>query len=983
MSSIPNAYQPLIGFCPPVRLNCPNCWCSRSSISPRRPVLTLKHHQSFRSDLKASAGKSAAYDTWARVRAAVSLSRVFADHLGEHALHRLSDHKYKVVCPFHNDKNPSLHIDDSLGLFHCFGCSAKGSVIDFEQLTGGHRSVSTALRSLAAKYPPIALILRQTSIKLTRQADGDGGINNEDSDNGDSSLPARGSTADAAPPQISRRIRLTQIAIVRDVLRDAASVYLASLWNPDTPRALQYLQNDRRLGVPTLRAFGCGFAPPQARPAFILSQLTSQGHEPYNLSLAGITRAINRSRNDITSSSSNSSTEQNDTKYYDIFRDRVVFPIRDLGGHVISFAARALPDAPPSAPKYINGADSLVFSKRESLFGADLAATAPSATVDDGFIIVLEGYLDVMSLFDRTQGRAACVATMGTSASVAQLRAAYKLLKDPIDGKVIINFDADDAGIKSVERLCDSVIPQLHDCAHAFYITFPPPPAKDADDFLNALGEADDYVEIILNSARPWYQWRGDRIVQAEAARLERVENSSDGVDQEAFNEGALTDTKQSSFDIVLSEFMRVQQDDMVVAFGATPDSLKKSTVAKQPAPCSDEVKTALAEIVASAHKCLPWLNVAALVQSWADCLTRSTPSVMVQLYDDIINRTERLTRTWRHLSLQTQVYWMPPAPWLLAELPEWKRKRLGYGSSDLLDREQEDGIDIVGSYSSASTNSFSESKLMRQSMEKIQFQNKYIMPILNARQCDRVKRLKSAPRRSAEEIILRALIFAPEADRLDGLSALVEVMIRCQERNLPFWTSAEREQLFEYLASVEGPMSAEEMAAYLEEYEWFTPEIEELFLPIEEETDYEWQEIRRLEYKNPLAVVKITAGSVEKMAGIVASRKALDNSGDILQQLVEKRALLHSNSVSPAENQQLTGELEELTAKQFALHSEIDRSKFLTSEELAERKEKMEAEAEKLKWENERKQLLKDLEGNETLPFPEWMKSNNENEPE
>lgn len=946
-------------------------------LEPRRIIRYVPSRLSLRGVPRAAdPAASDASNVWARVRVAVPLSRVFADRLGNHVLHRLSEHKYKVVCPFHNDKNPSLHIDDSIGLFHCFGCAANGSIIDFEQLMAGHRSISTALRSLASKYPPIAKVLNYTSNSS------DGPTNQcDDSSPG----VVAHSESSRLVPRLSRRARITQISIALDVLREAASAYIEELWNPDNSFAVHYLCNVRNLSLPTLQAFSCGFAPSHLNSSFILSRMKSLGYEPHHVELAGIARAVNRILRD-NNIVRDSGEDEDSLRFYDVFRDRVVFPIRDKNARIISFAARSLPNAPPSAPKYVNGADSPVFSKRRTLFGADLAVNAPSAKVEDGFVIVLEGYLDVMTLFDRTQGRAACVATMGTSASEAQLRAAYDLLKDPVDGKVIINFDGDDAGFKSVERLCDFVIPELYDCAHAFYVAFPPFSVKDADEFLNSIGTADEYVEGLLQIARPWYQWRGDRIVDAELDRMQStiskdIESRSTKYRDIELSDLGMEDESDSS--IILAEILRKQQDDMAVAFGASPESQKNLISDRDPPPCSEEVLGALAEIIACAHKCLPGLNVAALSQSWVDSLSRSTPTIMLSLYHKLIAQTERLTRPWRHLSVQTQVYWMPPAPWLLAELPRWKRNSLGYGSDGSLGAEQSDTENLLDYRNPLNSNSRDlEPKYLQRSKETIDFQNKYVIPFFEARQCERTKRLKLAPRRSAEEIVLRALIFASEENRLDGLSALVEIMIRCQEKGLPFWTSIEREKLFEYLASLEGPVSPDEMGAYLEEYEWFTAEIEELFMSVEDETDMEWKEIRMLELKSPVEIVKTTASSVEKMAVIVASRQALNKSGDILQEMVEKQALMESD-LPVTSQEQLAKEINSLASKQMELQYDIDGKKFLTPDELAEQNQEMEEAAREAKMESERLQLLAELEETETLAPPEWMENNESSQSE
>lgn len=968
------------------------------SLPPQRCFvrsITCNVSESLNTSSKTNPSSSSdSYSIWSQVKVAVPLSRVFSDHLGENSLHHLSAHKYKVVCPFHNDKNPSLHIDDDLGLFHCFGCSAKGSVIDFEQLTAGHRSVSMALRSLASKYPPISSILHNSSIHLssnpTSQIDIDNNINIQNSDKN---------------VRISRRVHLAQIAITRDVLQQALPIFTKAFWDMNTSEGMLYLRNERRISTPTLRAFSCGFAPSHPTRSFILEKLKKEGHTPEDIVLSGLVR---------TSEYQQSNSEQNDNsvRHYDLFHERVLFPIRDKEGQVLSFAGRTLPTSSTSkSSKYLNGPDSPIFSKRDLLFGVDLAVTAPSATVEDGFVIVVEGYLDVLVIFDRTQGRVACVATMGTAATVKQLQKSYELLADPADGKVIINFDSDDAGVKSVERLCDSVFPKLVDCAHAFYIAFPPQPAKDADEFMVCGGEGDTYVEMLLANAVPWYQWRGDRIVQAEIERIDKLEeqekleqgNDTNGRNLNGMNkrnserewientEQRMRDERdnEGNFEAILSEFIRAQSDDFVVAFGANPGEIKPTAKRKERPKCSEEVLDQLAEIIATSNRCLPGLNVPALAQAWVDSLSYSSISRMIPMQQKLISLTEQKSKRWEHLSMQTQMYWLPPPPWLLDELPGWKRKSLGYGleSIDPIADSDDDGGNGDDGYSL-----LDDTKYMKRSIERLKYQEEHVLPYLKARQSGQVKRLKEAPRRSAEEILLRTLIFSNEADRLDGLQALLDVIIRCGENKMPFWTCGKRESLFEYLVSVEGPMGYEEMAAYLEEYEWFTEEIEELFMPIEEEMDLEWKEIKMLEMTKPIQVVSSVAESVETMAKIVAKRKALDTTEEILGTILKKKRAMQiqeeihdidRNDKKEGEDgktlddlqKQLQMELELLKERQMKLNSEIDGSKFLRPDEMEEQQNEMEEMKLNAELERHQEEFWKEIRETEgEVQPPAWL---------
>lgn len=807
-----------------------------------------------------------------------------------------------------------------------------GTLIDFEQLIAGHRSVSQALRSLSSQYPAIAAVLGTTFSQNTNPSANDPNLSQDISP---VQIPVPSS-----PPKLSRRARLTQAAVADVVVRSATTLFSQQLWNPAHASALRYLMDVRGLSEPTLRAFDCGFATPGVTD--LTRALQSQGHSADHVALAGLSRQ----------------TRTGD--WVDILRNRVITPIRTMDGNVVAFAGRTLPGAPAREPKYLNGPETVLFKKSSLLFGADLARAAPSARADeDGYVIVVEGYMDVMTMFERTQGRVACVAAMGTALSSTQLDTAYGLLEDVVDGRVIINFDADDAGISAVQRLCEKVIPTLR-CAHAVYVAMPPPPVKDADEFLRVVGKADEYVMYLLESAVPWYQWLGDRVVATELQRLQTL--SPEEVLNEDIAHELVSQAPDAGFDFSLGDFLRAQRDDLLVAYGASAGEINKYDPAKQRLPkVDDAVLDRLADILVSAQRRLPGLNSGALVKSWADALSRSQPSELLPLFRGLLDRASNLSKEWSHLSVPEQVYWMPPAPWMVDELPSSKRKAVkqasGYNSKGEIDMQT----------------ILSDPALMKRSRERIEYQNEKIMPVLKGRQTEESRMLKEAPRRCAEEIILRCLIFATEEHRLDALSAVMEVMIRCQEKNLPFWTSGEREALFEYLAAVEGPTTPDEMAASLEDCDWFITEIEALFSPVADEADEAWRDIRELELGHPVAIATSTAMSVEVMAGKVASRMALEESGRVMEKLVEIQST--QDQAGSTENREKQMEdVRQLVAKEVSLRREVDQTRFLSPEEL----EMREKELNELRQDSERKrmqtELLGMLERNEDIPLPDWM---------
>ncbi|KAI0563836.1 DNA primase [Gracilaria domingensis] len=893
------------------------------------PALPHSSHSPRRNQLVCQ--QSSPKQVWGRVKKAVPLSRAFADRYGDSALIVTGPQRFKLVCPFHNDKNPSLHISDELGTFHCFGCGASGSIIDLEQLASGHRSIAHALKSLSNRYQPIARVLQTSSFKAPSGSP--------------ETVEEPKHAVKAAQQKVPRRVIVTHKAIASDVLRDATLVYQRVLWDQSTPRGLQYFTDERKLSAPTLRAFACGYAPASPQADFLLRKLREAGYPPEQLAIAGAARS------------------SREGMIHDLFRDRVIAPIRDMQGKTIALAGRALPHAPKSSPKYINSPETHLFKKKNVLFGADIAKDAPSAKAKYGYVIVVEGYMDVMTMFERTQGRIACVATMGTGVTLEQLHASYKLLDDCVDGKVIVNFDNDDAGIKALARICETVVLGAK-CAHAIYIALPPSPVKDADEFMTEAGTPNEYVTYLLDAAKPWYEWYGNRIVKREIDRILDPETDVNvqvdlGITERDME--AIGFSRSShELDLLLSNFLRQQRDDLLASVGGEPQVPQLSVEPQKRTPCSREVLDELAAVANSAAKTLPGLNVSALVHSWTDSLSLGEPTKLMPMFAYVMKKYQELAQPWRHLSMPVQVRWMRPPPWIQKELGKKKKNTRSLGSMD--------------DDSSPQTLKLSPQELKR-IRERILYQEQYIFPVLRERRCERAKMTKAAPRRAAEELILRALIFAEEIDRIDALEILLDAIIRCAQKKLPFWTSKAREGVFEYLSQLEGAPSPEEIAAYLEETEWWCEEIEELFIPIEEEDDPDWAGIRRLEIDHPIDMVETCALSIERMAGIIDSRRAIEKSGDVMQRIAKAAAVAKDGVESQKD---ALKEAHDLFASDMPSMKELDRSNLMNPAEAAERDKAMKKVNAQLQEAARKAQLFAELESGD-ISLPEWGDSSND----
>ncbi|OWK43467.1 DNA primase [Fimbriiglobus ruber] len=293
----------------------------------------------------------------------------------------------KAVCPFHNDTRPSLQIDRHYQNFRCWSCDARGDVFDF------------VMKFEKIAFPEaLHLLARRAGIALD---------------------PA------AQSPHDHARARML------DAMKWAEQEYTGCLLDdPTAEEAREYL-GQRRLSGATVRKFGLGYAPLSGE---WLTRRADEQQVPFDL-LTDIGLLIARDEGG---------------KFFDRFRDRVMFPIRDVRGQAVGFGGRVLPGSPLAArgPKYYNSADTPLFNKSDLLYGLDLARHAGSAA---GFLAVVEGYTDVMMAHQC--GVANVVAPMGTALTarhVAQLRRYVP--------KVVLVFDADDGGNSGVDRALELFI---------------------------------------------------------------------------------------------------------------------------------------------------------------------------------------------------------------------------------------------------------------------------------------------------------------------------------------------------------------------------------------------------------------------------------------------------------------------------------------------------------------------------------------------
>ncbi|MFY8148191.1 MAG: DNA primase [Prochlorococcaceae cyanobacterium] len=279
------------------------------------------------------------------------------DVVGEHVVLKKKGREFVGICPFHDDKSPSMTVSPAKQFYYCFSCGAGGNAIKF-LMELQRQSFSDVVLELARKYQlPIETVEGPQQERLRRQ--------------------------------LSRREQLHR------VLTLAAGWFRSQLLGPAGQGALQYLRQQRRLDESTLESFQLGYAPD--RWDGLLQHLQqAEGLAPELLEAAGLVVA-----------------RKGGEGFYDRFRHRVMVPIRDRQGRVIGFGGRSLDGG---EPKYLNSPETEVFEKGKHLFGLDRAATAIRK---DDQAVVVEGYFDVIAL--HAAGITNAVAALGTALSSQQI----------------------------------------------------------------------------------------------------------------------------------------------------------------------------------------------------------------------------------------------------------------------------------------------------------------------------------------------------------------------------------------------------------------------------------------------------------------------------------------------------------------------------------------------------------------------------------
>ena len=327
-----------------------------------------------------------------------------------------SGREYKACCPFHTEKTPSFWVSPDKQFYHCFGCGKHGTALGF-LMDHDHMAFPEAVEELATRL----------------------GLE----------VPQEG-TAERSAPRAEEPLY--------ELMARVAGFYSEQLTRE--PRVRDYLAK-RGLVPVTLERFGIGYAPNSWNE--VLRRFGASDGERRRLAEAGL--IVERERGG----------GRETDRYYDRFRDRVMFPIRDARGRVIAFGGRII-DA--GEPKYLNSPETVLFHKGRELYG--LYETRRARRALDRLVVV-EGYMDTVSLHQ--SGIDYAVATLGTATTAEHFRRIFRLVPT-----VVFAFDGDRAGRAAAWRALQQALPEAREGREIRFLFLPQ--GHDPDTLVLAEGRA-------------------------------------------------------------------------------------------------------------------------------------------------------------------------------------------------------------------------------------------------------------------------------------------------------------------------------------------------------------------------------------------------------------------------------------------------------------------------------------------------------------
>ncbi|WP_339107925.1 DNA primase [Thioclava sp. GXIMD4216] len=339
-------------------------------------------------------------------------------------------------CPFHQEKSASFHVDDRKGYYYCFGCHAKGDAVTFVRETEN-----------VGFMEAVEILAREAGMQM----------------------PARD------PRAQEKSDRRTELAKVMD---EAVKYYRLMLNTQAGQAARDYLAK-RKLDPAAQARFEIGFAPDGWQGLW--DTLRAKGIAEDLILGAGLAKASTKGK-----------------QPYDVFRNRIIYPIRDPRGRCIAFGGRAMD--PNDNAKYLNSPETELFDKGRSLYNH---GPAREACGKGARLVVCEGYMDVIALVEAGFGGA--VAPLGTAVTEHQLQLLWRIHDEPV-----IALDGDTAGIRAAHRVIDLALPLL-EAGKGLRIAIMPE-GQDPDDLIKAKGR--EAMAEVLETARPMIDLMWNRAIE-------------------------------------------------------------------------------------------------------------------------------------------------------------------------------------------------------------------------------------------------------------------------------------------------------------------------------------------------------------------------------------------------------------------------------------------------------------------------------------
>lgn len=329
---------------------------------------------------------------------------------------------FSGCCPFHQEKTPSFTVSPMKQFYHCFGCGAHGNAIGFLM---AHDALSfvDAIEVLSAR------------LGLT------------------------------VPRDMRAAAKQKEKADLSHILDAVSAFYQAQLKiHPQGQQAIAYLKK-RGLTGTIAKRFGVGFAP--AGWTHLVDQFKADPHAFHILEHTGLVK------------------KHSEGRYFDLFRSRILFPIRDRKGAVVGFGGRTIGN---DTPKYLNSPESTLFHKSYCLYGLYEALQARQQW---DFILVVEGYLDVIACVQ--QGVEGVVATLGTAITQHHLTQLFH-----VTDHIVFCLDGDKAGQQAAWKALQGVLPLMQQGRQVRFAFLPT--GEDPDTYIRSHGKA-DFQALIANSS--------------------------------------------------------------------------------------------------------------------------------------------------------------------------------------------------------------------------------------------------------------------------------------------------------------------------------------------------------------------------------------------------------------------------------------------------------------------------------------------------